>query len=126
MNRVLWGICALACVLLSGPANADDFNGAYIGVSFGGAQGSSHAQTTTVFSPTGYFASSSVPAIATAGNQQLNSNGFTVGGQVGFNFQYHHFVAGLEAEGGAMNISQQRSTTATYPCCAPTNFTITQ
>lgn len=127
MKRLFWGISMLAVVLLAaGPVNADDFKGFYIGVNGGGAQGNSHATTTTVFSPTGYFASSSVPAIATAGNQKLSSNGFAVGGQVGFNLQYQHLVIGMEADGGAMNLSQQKTSGATYPCCAPTAFTITQ
>jgi outer membrane immunogenic protein len=127
MKRLFWGISVLAVVLLAvGPVNADDFNGFYIGVNGGGAQGNSHATTTTVFSPTGYFAASSVPAIATAGNQKLSSNGFTVGGQMGFNIQFHRLVIGLEADGGAMNLSQQKTSGATYPCCAPTAFTITQ
>lgn len=129
MKRLFWGISVLAVVVLAaGPVNADDdFKGFYIGVNGGGAQGSSHATTTTVFSPTGYFASSSVPAIATAGNQNLSSNGFTVGGQVGFNVQFNNRVVwGLEADGGAMNLSMQKTSGATYPCCAPTAFTITQ
>lgn len=127
MKRLLWGISALVMVLLSGgPASAVDFKGFYVGVNGGGAHGHSDAATTTVFSPTGYFASSSVPAIATAGHQTLSSTGFTVGGQVGFNLQFQWFVIGLEADGGAMNLSQQKTTTATYPCCAPTGFTITQ
>lgn len=127
MKRLLWGMSALAIALLAGgQANAQDFKGFYVGVNVGGAHGHSDASTSTVFSPTGYFASSSVPAIATAGAQTLTSNGFTVGGQFGFNLQFHWFVIGLEADGGAMNLSQQKTTTATYPCCAPTAFTITQ
>ena len=128
MRRLFWGIAVLVVVVLAtGPVNADDdFKTLYIGVNGGWAQGNSHATTTTVFSPTGYFASSSVPAIATAGNQKFSSNGFTVGGQVGFNLQFRRVVFGLEADGGAMNLSQQKTSGATYPCCAPTAFTITQ
>src|SRR5215472_7639891 len=49
------------------PASWNGFYaGIYIGVGFGHAR----AQTSTVFSPTGYFASSSVPAIAAVGNQE--------------------------------------------------------
>jgi len=128
MRTLLAGAClmlfALAAVI---PAKPGDFKGFYIGGNIGGAKGSSvNAQTTTVFSPTGYFAASSVPAIATSGNQNIDPGGFTGGGQAGFNFQHKSFVFGLEADYGMMDLSGQKSTTTNYPCCAPTHFTVTQ
>lgn len=115
----------LALVAVSN-AHAADFKGFYVGGNVGGANGHSDASTTTIFSPTGYFASSSVPAIATAGAQKLSSSGITGGGQAGYNFQHGAFVLGFETDFGAMNVSDSKSTTATYPCCAPTAFTVTQ
>jgi opacity protein-like surface antigen len=53
------------------------WTGFYVGLNAGGAWNESNATTTTVFSPVGYFAASSVPAIATAGNQNINRSGFT-------------------------------------------------
>jgi outer membrane immunogenic protein len=115
--------CAL---LIAVSAYAGDFKGLYAGLNIGGASGSSNAQTSTVFSASGYFASNSVPAIATAGAQDLGSNGFSGGGQIGYNLQHHHLVFGLETDIGGMNLTKSQSTTATYPCCAPTAFTVTQ
>lgn len=127
MNRLLRGACVLMFALLPGvTAHAGDFKGPYVGINVGGVSGSSNATTTTVFSPTGYFASTSVPAIATAGAQNLSPNGFTGGGQLGLNLQRHSFVLGLETDFGGMNLSDKKSTTATYPCCPTTGFTVTQ
>lgn len=127
MNRLLGGACVVVFALLAAaPAHADDFKGLYAGLTIGGVSNTANASTTTVFSPTGYFAASSVPAIATAGAQKLSPSGFTFGGQLGFNLQHHAFVLGLETDLGSMNVSAQKSTTMTYPCCAPTAFTVTQ
>lgn len=127
MNRLLGGACVIVFALLTaGSAYAGDFKGFYAGLNVGGAHENSDAATTTVFSPTGYFATTSVPAIATAGAQKLSSNGFTFGGQTGFNLQHHAFVLGLETDFGSMDLSATKSTTMTYPCCAPTAFTVTQ
>jgi outer membrane immunogenic protein len=127
MRRLFGGACVVVfALLMAGPAHAGDFKGFYVGVNVGGNSGHSDAKTTTVFSPTGYFASSSVPAIATVGAQGLGANGILGGGQAGINFQRHAFVFGLEADFGGMNLSQSKTGTATYPCCAPTAFTITQ
>ena len=125
--RLVKGVCAFCFALVAGiAAQAGDFKGFYIGGSVGGAHGSSDARTSTVFSPTGYFASSSVPAIATVGVQSPSANGFSGGGQIGYNFQSGNFLLGFEVDGGAMNVSQKATGSATYPCCAPTAFTITQ
>lgn len=123
-TKLLWIVCLVFTAALS--ANAGDYKGFYVGGSVGGANGNSNAQTSTVFSPTGYFASSSVPAIATVGAQNPSANGFSGGGQIGFNLQHKHILLGAEADFGGMNVSASATGTATYPCCAPTAFTITQ
>jgi outer membrane immunogenic protein len=127
MNRLLGGACAVVFALLTAaPAHAGDFKGAYVGLTIGGVSNTANASTTTVFNPAGYFNITSPPAIALAGAQKLNPSGFTFGGQFGYNFQHHAFVLGLETDLGSMNLSASKSTTATYPCCAPTTFTVTQ
>lgn len=103
-----------------------DFNGFYVGGYGSGVKGTSDAFTSTVFSPTGYFALSSVPAIAAAGHQPLSPRGFSGGGQVGYNLQHGHFVVGVEVDFGSMHVQDDFNSTALYPCCAPTNFTVTQ
>ncbi|HXA85117.1 MAG TPA: porin family protein, partial [Candidatus Dormibacteraeota bacterium] len=86
MKRFLVGMCVFTLALVaSGSAQAQDFKGFYVGGYAGGVKGNSDAFTSTVFSPTGYFALSSIPAIAAAGHQPLSPRGFNGGGQVGYN-----------------------------------------
>jgi outer membrane immunogenic protein len=129
MNRLLGGACVVVFALLGArPAQADDFKGFYVGFNLGGVSSSSAATTSTIFCPSAgcYFATTSVPAIATAGKQNLGSNAFNGGGVLGFNLQHNHFVFGAEADLSSMRLNQSKSTTVTYPCCAPTAFTVTQ
>src|SRR5689334_23253136 len=99
LKRFFAGTCVLAFLLVAfAPANAQDFKGFYIGGYAGGNPSKSDAHTFTVFSPTGYFALSSTPAIATVGNMSgsnnLSPNSFSGGGTVGFNLQHKAFVIG--------------------------------
>jgi opacity protein-like surface antigen/outer membrane protein OmpA-like peptidoglycan-associated protein len=107
-------------------AQSNDWKGFYIGGNAGGVKGSSDSHIFTVFSPTGYFATTSVPAIAAIGRQKLSPRGFTGGGQLGYNFQHHHWLFGVEADFGVMHVSDDTVGSALYPCCAPTSFTIKQ
>jgi outer membrane immunogenic protein len=100
--------------------------GLYVCVNAGGAFGRPKVDTSPSFSPTGYFASTSVGAIASASNQTIDTNGFTAGGTAGYNWQWESLVVGLEGDYGSMNLSGSTSVTALYPCCAPTTFTVTQ
>jgi len=107
-------------------AGAQDFQGIYIGAYAGGNNGSSDVQTFPAFNPAGYFAQTSIPAIATVGTQNLTPSGFSGGGTFGFNLQHRALVFGAETDFGSMSMSASRTGTATYPCCAPTSFTVTQ
>ena len=107
-------------------AAGDDWTGWYLGGNLGYGWGNSTDKTTTVFSPTGYFAASSVPAINSAGDGKTKPDGWTGGVTGGYNWQSGKLVYGLEADLEAMNLKGSRTSTATYPCCAPTSFTITQ
>jgi len=116
-----------------GAANAqNDFSGFYVGANGGGTFGRLRVDTNPAFSPTGYFASSSTPAIASASNQTIKPNGFNAGGVIGYSHQWDNFVLGLEADFGSMNLSGSTSTgPIQYPCCPPTptspnNFTVVQ
>jgi len=101
-----------------------NWTGVYGGLNAGWARGISNATTTTVFSPTGYFATSSPPAIAEAGDQRLNNDNFIGGVQAGYNRQFGKFVLGGELDFNFLNINDSATNTAVYPCCGPTTFTI--
>jgi outer membrane immunogenic protein len=129
MNRLLGGACAVVFALLAAaPAHAGDYQGLYIGFNLGAVTGSSNAKTSTIFCPgVGcYFATTSVPAIAAVGAQNLNSNSFAGGALLGFNVQHHHLVFGGEADFGSMRLNKTQTGTSPYPCCPTTSFTITQ
>ena len=130
-SRAVSVFCALALVLacsVAGFAQSDEdsFKGGYVGFFAGGAIGRSHTTTTTVFSPTGYFATSSVPAIAAAANQRPDPSGATAGGGLGYNWQHGKLVFGLETDFSWLGVDETKTATAVYPCCAPTSFTISQ
>ncbi len=121
--------CAgLLCLFVAVGAWAQDnqWRGFYVGGNVGASIADSDATTSTIFSSTGYFATTSVPAIATAGLQFPASTGVTGGGQAGYNYQSGPWVLGAELDFGAMDLSDTRTTTAVYPCCAPSTFTVTQ
>jgi len=128
LRNFLRGTCVFAFVLFAfGAASAQEFNDFYVGGNAGVTFGRISPQTTPIFSPTGYFAATSTPAIATASaGQHFDPDRLNAGGQVGFTRQWDSFVFGLEADFGTLSSSKTSATTVTYPCCAPTAFTITQ
>lgn len=127
MNRFLRGIYVLAFALFALTcAQAQNFKGFYVGGNVGGAFGRTNVQTSPIFSPTGYFASTSTPAITATSQQEIRSTGFTGGGQAGYSGQWDNLVFGAEVDFGAMSVDGTTTATATYPCCAPTAFTIAQ
>lgn len=107
-------------------ASSPHWTGFYVGGVFGEARSKTDATTTTVFSPTGYFATTSPPAIDAAGAQTLTSNKWLYGIEGGFDVQAGHIVFGGEIDYSSMKLSASESTTGVYPCCAPTDFTVTQ
>lgn len=127
MKRLIPASCLIILALvLVGSASAQSFSGFYIGAYAGGSTNNSTATTSTVFSDTGYFASSSVTAINALGVQAFAPEGITGGGRVGWNFQRGHFVFGPELDFGSLRLNVSNTQTAPYPCCAPSTFSITQ
>jgi outer membrane immunogenic protein len=132
--RSLRGTCVFAFVLLAfGAASAqNEFTGFYVGANGGGTFGRLQVDTSPVFSPTGYFATTSTPAITAASNQTISTNGFNASGVIGYSHQWDNFVFGLEADFGSMSLSGSTTTgPIQYPCCPPTptspnNFTVVQ
>jgi outer membrane immunogenic protein len=103
------------------------WTGAYIGLNAGYGWGDSEVATTTLAPPVSYFATTSTPAIALAGAQTIKPNGFTGGGQIGYNWQASSStVLGLEADFEYFGLKGSSTSGAVYPCCAPTAFTINQ
>jgi outer membrane immunogenic protein len=104
---------------------AYNWTGFYIGANAGGAWGTFDPSTAVVFSPTGYFATTSTPAITTAGAQVIKPNGFTGGFEAGVNWQAGNFVFGVEGDIESFRLSgNATSGPVLYPCCAPTSFTV--
>ncbi|MDI1266974.1 MAG: porin family protein [bacterium] len=101
-----------------------NWTGFYVGLNAGGEWNESNATTTTVFSPVGYFATTSPPAIGIAGSQNIKRTGFTGGLTGGYNWQVSNAVLGIEADFNYFGVRGSASSTALYPCCAPTGFTV--
>jgi outer membrane immunogenic protein len=101
-----------------------DWTGFYVGANVGGQWGSADPTTSTVFSPIGYFAASSVPAIAAVGAQNVNSSSVTGGFTAGYNWQINRAVLGFEGDINYFGFKGSASGSAVYPCCAPTAFTV--
>jgi len=118
------GALMVAGLAVSAAAQPAAWTGFYLGLHGNYAFQTSDAATTTVFSSMGYFSSSSIPAIEAAGVQAMSPGGIGGGAQAGFLFQSGAFVIGVEADFGLAGGKDTLSTTAIYPCCAPTNFTI--
>lgn len=139
MKRLLLAVAGV--IALAAPAAAADlaartyskapimdptynWTGFYLGANAGGAWGRSDAATSTVFSGIGYFAATSVPAIAQIGNQRIDQSGFTGGLTAGYNWQSSNVVFGLESDFNYLGLKGSTSATGVYPCCAPTGFTV--
>ncbi|WFU76309.1 outer membrane protein [Bradyrhizobium sp. CB2312] len=116
----------LAAHYTKAPAMAPAYNwtGFYVGGNVGGQWGSADPTTSTVFSPAGYFAASSVPAINTVGAQSVNSSSVTGGFTAGYNWQVNHAVFGLEGDINYFGFKGSATGSGLYPCCAPSTFTV--
>jgi outer membrane immunogenic protein len=118
-------VSAMLVLLASGHASAQVWNGAYIG-GYGGLAIGNADVTSTLPGPGDYFAASSVTSINENGVFELTPKQLLVGGQLGFNGQAGSAVFGIEADFGVMNFEETAAVTVEYPCCAGTNYTISQ
>jgi outer membrane immunogenic protein len=105
-------------------APAYNWTGFYVGGNVGGQWGSSDLNTSTIWTPAGYFGTSSVPAINAVGAQGVNSSSVTGGFTAGYNWQVNHAVLGLEGDINYFGFKGNATGTALYPCCAPDTFTV--
>jgi outer membrane immunogenic protein len=108
------------------PSVNRQWRGFYVGGFIGSAQGESNLQTSTVYSSTGYFATTSPPAIITAGHQTLDTSDTEYGGLAGYNIQVGRVIVGGEGDFSSMGLSGSVTSGDTYPCCPTTSFSIRQ
>ena len=101
-------------------------SGGYVGVSAGYGWSKADVDTSTVYSSTGYFASSSVTAINSAGAQHVKPRSFLGGIDAGYDFHSGNAVFGIAADLSWMHDKKSASATVVYPCCSPTSFTVSQ
>ena len=123
LSFVFVAIAASAMFAQTSPS--DDWTGFYVGGHAGITVGRTGVNTSTIFSPTGYFDPTSPAAINSAGAQTVESNGFNGGGQAGYNKQFGRFVVGAEADFGVARINKEIVSGDEYPCCTST-FEIAQ
>jgi outer membrane immunogenic protein len=102
----------------------NNWTGFYLGLNAGGAWTDSNVTTSTVFSPTGYFANTSPAAIAAVGNQNINRAGFTGGLTAGYNWQVDRAVLGVETDFNYFGVKGSSTGTGIYPCCVANSFTV--
>ncbi len=130
LKKFLVGCFAIFLLLIAGvkaqAADITNWNEAYIGVNAGVDSATANMATTVNFSPTGYFAQSSTPAIGISGTMAPNLLTWLAGLMAGFNAQAGDLVLGIETDMSYMPINVTQSASNTYPCCAPTGYTVTQ
>jgi outer membrane immunogenic protein len=127
MNVRYAAVAAAMLFASSSAASANETEGFYVGAYAGPSFQQGHTSTTTVFSGTGYFTGSSIPAIAAAaGSQPFSANGINVGALAGYTWAIDdNWFAGLEVDFGVNNSDTgTTAANAVYPCCAPTNFSV--
>jgi outer membrane immunogenic protein len=106
-------------------ATINTWSGWYAGLNAGGVWAQADPGASVLNGPGGYFDDRNVPAVnAVAQNQsRLKPSGATVGGQVGYNWQFSNVVAGFETDVQYFRQSARTSHTGTYPVDAFATFT---
>lgn len=107
-------------------SSTTDWTGFYVGGHAGVTVARPSVNTSTIYTESGYFASSSVASINAQGAQRIKANGFNGGAQGGYNKQFGRIVVGAEADFGTHNFNESVVSGAVYPCCSPDTYTITQ
>ena len=124
-RAILLALFAASGLFATAASAGTAWDGGYLGLNIGGTFPKAHTTTSTVFNPAAYFASSSVPAIAAVGNQHSSTSSLSGGIEGGWNWREGgNWVIGLEGDVTAMGATATSSGSRTYPCCAPTNFTV--
>jgi outer membrane immunogenic protein len=126
MKKFLMGSMMILAFAAVTAAQTVDWKGFYVGGSLGGALERAAATTTTIFSPIGYFAQSSIPVVATVGAQHPRATGLAGGVTAGYIGLKGMWAYGVEIDLGAMSTNGSQTGTAPYPVLPSTTLTITQ
>ena len=113
---------ATLAMLPSVSAQAQSWTGFYAGINMGGAWSQSNVGNSVCSGATNcYFTSPFVPAdavtpgrVGAAASGKLDDSAFTIGGQIGYNWQMSNLVLGVEGDLNSMRMSSSRSASPTY------------
>ena len=125
LKRCLFGF-SMILIFVAAASAQTVWKGFYAGGNFGAALGRSTANTSSVFSSTGYFVHSSIGQLETSGRQTLSADAFTGGLEGGINAQSGSIVYGGEVDYESLRMSDNESITVPYTCCVGTSFTLDQ
>ena len=111
------------------PVASYNWTGFYIGGNAGYAWGESHATSSFTCPDAGGGCPFAVPAnlaaFTRAGAGAIDADGFTGGGQAGYNWQSGVIVLGVEADFNAFDLSGSRQVTGPVPSIVGSTFTST-
>ena len=99
-----------------------NWTGFYTGINIGAAWGSYDPQTSTI--PDGVINAATVNRINAAGIQSINPLGFTGGSQAGYNWQWGHWVAGVEADINYLHLNGEANSGAVHFVAGPVQAVI--
>jgi outer membrane immunogenic protein len=121
MNKFMLGSAALISLAAIGSAGAADlpvkappmvvapafsWSGCYLGGNAGGSWQRLNNSLYVVDAPSGYFFPPVCPGVDASGSQNLNSSGFTGGGQIGCNWQSGNWVWGVELDAESIHLNR--------------------
>ncbi len=123
-------VASAASVADAQTTTPDIWTGPYVGANVGGTWGDTSLRATAapgsgaVVIPPGDVAE----ILGTPVTTNSSTAGFTIGGELGYNWQQDHWLLGIETDGGAFDIRQQRNHTfqSTALVNPPIFFTISQ
>lgn len=122
-------VAGAALPFIATPALADEYDdagGFYVGVSAGYGWSTADVTTSTVFDATGYFATTSVPAINASGVQRVKPKAFNGGVNLGYDYNTGGVLVGVVADISSLSNTKNATATAVYPCCSPSTYTVSQ
>ena len=125
LRRCLFGF-SMILIFVAAASAQTVWKGLYAGGNFGAALGRSTANTSSVYSSTGYFVHSSIAELETNGRQQLSADAFTGGLEGGINAQSGSIVYGGELDYESLRMSDTESITVPNSCCSGQSFTLDQ